>query len=63
MSSKLEIYPEPDGTFCMDSPDEIMICRNADVVGEYLEPLLWPMLRNALKERKSITITVEYGTN
>lgn len=24
MSSKLEIYPEPDGTFCMDSP--VPIC-------------------------------------
>ena len=63
MSNKLEIYPEPDGTFCIDAPHEAMICRNADAVGEYLEPFLWPMIKDGLKERKSITITVEYGTD
>ena len=60
MCNKLKIYPEPDGTYCMDGPHDVMICKDADAVGEFLEPFIWPMVRDALRERKSITITVEY---
>lgn len=63
MLSKVEIYPEPDGTFAFDNGRQIRVCENADSVGENLEPMLWPLIERALKAKKPITITIQYGTD
>lgn len=63
MQNKVEIYPEPDGSFAFDNGKTIRVCYNADDVGANLEPMLWPVVAPALKAKKPITITIEYGTN
>lgn len=63
MQSKVEIYPEPDGTFAFDNSKKIRICEDADDVGANLEPMLWLLIEPALKAKKPITITIQYGTN
>ena len=60
MSSKAEIYPEPDGSFAFDNGNVIRICADADSVGYNLEELLWPLMEPALKQRKPITITINF---
>lgn len=61
MLKKVEIYPEPDGTFAFDNGRKIHICETRDDVGEDMEEMLWPLLEPALRAKKSITITIEYG--
>lgn len=63
MQSKAEIYPEPDGTFAFDNSRVIKICHNANDVGAELEEMIWPLIAPALKEKKPITITIQYGTD
>lgn len=63
MQSKAEIYPEPDGTFAFDNSRVIKICHNANDVGAELEEMIWPLIEPALKAKKPITITIEYGTD
>lgn len=63
MQSKAEIYPEPDKTFAFDNGRVIKICQTRDDVGAELEPMLWPLIEPALKAKKPITITIEYGTD
>ena len=63
MQSKAEIYPEPDGTFAFDNGRLIRICPDRDAIGENLEPMLWPLIEPALKAKKPITITIQYGTD
>ena len=63
MQNKVEIYPEPDGTFAFDNTRVIVICKDKDDVGERLEPMLWPLIAPALMEKKPLTITIEYGTD
>ena len=63
MQSKAEIYPEPDKTFAFDNGRIIKICETRDDVGEELEPMLWPLIEPALKAKKPITITIQYGTD
>ena len=63
MQSKAEIYPEPDGTFAFDNGRLIRICKTADDVGAELEQMLWPLVEKPLKSRKTLTITIEYGTD
>lgn len=63
MQSKAEIYPEPDGTFAFDNGNIIRVCYNADDVGANLEQMLWPLIGPALKAKKPITITIQYGTD
>ena len=63
MQSKAEIYPEPDKTFAFDNGRVIKVCDNANDVGEELEELIWPLIAPALKAKKPITITIEYGTD
>lgn len=63
MQSKAEIYPEPDGTFAFDNGRVIRICYNANDVGAELEELIWPLIAPALKAKKPITITIQYGTD
>lgn len=59
MSKMVEIYPEPDGTFAFDNGNVIRICGNADIVGENLEQMIWPLIEPALKAKKSITIRID----
>lgn len=63
MQSKAEIYPEPDGTFAFDNGRVIKICNNANDVGAELEEMIWPLIAPALKVKKPITITIQYGTD
>ena len=63
MQNKVEIYPEPDGKFAFDNGRIIRICYNADDVAEQFESMLWPLVAKPLLERKSLTITIEYGTD
>ena len=63
MQSKAEIYPEPDGTFAFDNGLVIKICHNANDVGAELEEMIWPLIAPALKAKKPITITIQYGTD
>ena len=63
MQSKAEIYPEPDGTFAFDNGRVIKICNNANDVGAELEEQIWPLIAPALKAKKPITITNQYGTD
>ena len=63
MSSKADIYPEPDGAFAFDNGKLIRICPDMDSVGESLESMLWPLVEPALKARRPITITIQYGTD
>lgn len=63
MQSKAEIYPEPDGTFAFDNGRVIKVCDNANDVGAELEELIWPLIEPALKAKKPITITIQYGTD
>ena len=63
MSSKADIYPEPDGAFAFDNGKLISICPDMDSVGESLESMLWPLIEKPLTQRKPITITIQYGTD
>ena len=63
MQKKVEIYPEPDGTFAFDNGRTIRICDDADDVGAQLESMLWPLVVRPLEARKPLTITIEYGTD
>ena len=63
MSNNVEIYPEPDGTLAFDNGRLIRICPDRDAIGENLEPMLWPLIEPALKAKKPITITIQYGTD
>ena len=63
MQSKAEIYPEPDGTFAFNNGKIIYICNTLDDVGADLEQMIWPLLEPALKSKKPITITIQYGTD
>lgn len=60
MQQKVEIYPEPDGSFAFDNGKLIRISPDKDAVGADLEPMLWPLISEALERRKSITITIQY---
>lgn len=57
-----EIKPAPDGKFEFDNGKRILICYNADDVGECLEQQLWPLVAPLLKVRKPMTITITEGT-
>lgn len=63
MQSKAEIYPEPDGTFAFDNGRIIHICNTRDDVGADLKQMIWPLIAPALKAKKPITITIQYGTD
>lgn len=63
MQSKAEIYPEPDKTFAFDNGRVIMICQTRDDVCAELEEMIWPLIEPALKAKKPITITIQYGTD
>lgn len=62
MLSKVEIYPQPDKSFAFDNSRLIRVCKDRDAVGEYLGPMLYPLIEPALRARKTIRITIEYYT-
>ena len=62
MLDNARINPAPDGTFEIDNGLCSKICSNANDIGAELEEMLWPLIEPALKERKPITIKIEYGT-
>lgn len=55
----VEIKPLNDGCFLMETPrGDSFNCFDADCVGQYLEPAIWPLIEKGLKERKKVTIYV-----
>ena len=52
-----------NGTFAFDNGHDVKVCVDADEVGAELEEMIWPLIEPALKAKKPITITIQYGTD
>ena len=53
-----KIYPEQNGIFAFDNGRTTQICTDADIVGAYLEQMLWPLIEPLLKQDKPIRIEI-----
>lgn len=62
MSNRAYIKPVKYG-FEFDNGNNCYSTGNPDDIGAYLEPMLWPLIEPALKAKKPITITIQYGTD
>lgn len=62
-TSKAIIRPLSNGTFAFDNGYDVKVCVDADDAGAELEEMLWPLIEPALKAKKTITITIQYGTD
>lgn len=63
MQSKAKVGPRTDGTFLFENGYTKKVCKDADDVGAELEEMIWPLIAPALKAKKPITITIQYGTD
>lgn len=67
MAKSIVIIPnEKSGQFVIKRKDTapfgyVVLCEDADAVGENIETAIWPLIKSSLEARKKITITITEG--
>ena len=57
---KVQILAQPDGEWSIDNGRTIKFVKTANDVGSELEEMLWPLLELGLREKRDISILVNY---